>query len=111
MIENILGNQTLEKILLSIERYGNCYACDITRTFDLSLYAVQTQLKRMEISGVLVSKLYGKVRIYEFNPRYPLLKELKALLQKTLEILPKKEIEKYYMKRTRPRLQNKPSKK
>lgn len=108
MIENILGNKTLEKILLSIERYGNAYACDIAKTFDLSLYAVQSQLKKMEISGVLVSKLYGKVRIYEFNPRYPLLKELKALLQKSLEILPKKEIERYYMKRARPGLQNKP---
>jgi Mn-dependent DtxR family transcriptional regulator len=108
MIENILGNQTLEKILLSIERYGDCYASGIAKTFDLPLYAVQTQLKRMEMSGVLVSKLYGKVRLYEFNPRYPLLKELRALLQKTFEILPDKEIEKYYMKRTRPRLQNKP---
>lgn len=108
MIENLLGNQTLEKILLSIARYGNGYACDIAKTFDLSLYAVQTQLKRMEITGILVSKLYGKVRIYEFNPRYPLLNELKALLNKTFEYLPKSEIEKYYMKRTRPRLQNKP---
>lgn len=108
MIENLLGNQTLEKILLSVERYGNCYACNISKTFDLSLYAVQTQLKKMELTGVLVSKLYGKVRIYEFNPRYALLKELKALLSKTLEILPEKEIQKYYMNRTRPRLQNKP---
>lgn len=108
MIENLLGNQTLEKILLSVERYGNCYACNISKTFDLSLYAVQTQLKKMELTGVLVSKLYGKVRIYEFNPRYALLKELRALLSKTLEILPEKEIKKYYMNRTRPRLQNKP---
>ncbi|MBQ3834850.1 MAG: hypothetical protein II816_04980 [Elusimicrobia bacterium] len=108
MIENILGNQTLEKILLSIERYGNCYACDIDKTFDLSLYSVQAQLKKMEITSVLVSKLYGKVRLYEFNPRYPMLKELRALLRKTIEVLPKEEIERYYMKRTRPRLQNKP---
>ena len=108
MIENLLGNQTLEKILLSVERYGNCYACNISKTFDLSLYAVQTQLKKMELTGVLVSKLYGKVRIYEFNPRYALLKELRALLSKTLEILPEKEIKKYYMNITRPRLQNKP---
>jgi Mn-dependent DtxR family transcriptional regulator len=107
MIENIFGNKTLEKILLSVERYGLIYANDTAKTFGIPLYCVQTQLKKMEESGVFVSRFYGKVRLYEFNPRYPLLNELKKLLRKTFDFLPKKDIEKYYMKRRRPRLSGK----
>jgi len=104
MIENLLGNATLEKILLSAQRYGDIYANDIANTFDISLYCVQKQFQKMERSGVMVSRLYGKVRLYQFNPNYPLLNELRLLLNKTFDFLPKRDIEKYYMKRQRPRL-------
>ena len=107
MIENLLGNETLEKILLSVERYGQIYATDTSKTFDIPVYSVQKQLAKMEQSGVLVSRFYGKVRLYEFNPRYPLLNELKALLRKTFDFLPERDIDRYYMKRQRPRLKGK----
>jgi DNA-binding transcriptional ArsR family regulator len=64
---------------------------------------VQQQLRRLEEGGVVVSRLYGRVRLYEFNPRYPFLDELRALLAKAMEYLPQEEIDKYYMRRTRPR--------
>ena len=107
MIENLLGNETLDKVLLSVESYGQVYATDISKTFNIPVYSVQKQLAKMEQGGVLVSRFYGKVRLYEFNPRYPLLNELKALLRKTFDFLPKQNIDKYYMKRQRPRLQGK----
>jgi len=43
VIENILGNKTLEKILLSIEKEGDCYANGIAKKFKLPLFAVQNQ--------------------------------------------------------------------
>ena len=91
MIENILGNKTLEKILLSIEKEGDCYANGIAKKFKLPLFAVQNQLKKMEKTGVLKSRMYANVRIYEFNPKYQLLNELKALLQKANELIKKKK--------------------
>ena len=91
MIENILGNKTLEKILLTIEKDGDGYANGIAKKNKLPLFAVQNQLRKMEKTGVLKSRMYANVRIYEFNPNYPLLKELKALLQKANELLKKKK--------------------
>ncbi|MCL2389378.1 MAG: hypothetical protein FWC85_03235 [Elusimicrobia bacterium] len=108
MLENLLGNKTLEKILLSAERYGQVYATGLSKTFNIPVYSVQKQLAKMESSGVLVSRLFGKVRLYEFNPRYPLLNELKTLLRKTFDFLPEQDIKKHYMKRQRPRLAGKP---
>jgi hypothetical protein len=57
---------------------------------------------------VLASRLKGRTRLYVFNPRYPFLKELKALLEKALQFMPKAEKEKYYMPRLRPRRSGKP---
>jgi DNA-binding transcriptional ArsR family regulator len=68
----------------------------------------QQQLRRLEDAGIIVSRLIGRVRIYTFNPRYPFLKEIKALIAEALEFLPEKERDAYYKKRTRPRRTGKP---
>ena len=108
MLESIFGNKTTERILFFIERYGEGYPSGIAATFGMRVNAVQQQLKRLENGGVVSSRLMGKVRIYRFNPNYPFEKEVRAILSKAIDFLPKKEIEKYYMKRTRPRKQGKP---
>lgn len=108
MLEALFGNRTSEKILFYLERYGEGYANRIATTFAIPVNAVQQQLKRLEDGGVVVSRLMGKVRIYQFNPRYPFVNELKALLKKGMAFLPESDIEKYYMQRTRPRKAGKP---
>ncbi|MFH1369111.1 MAG: winged helix-turn-helix domain-containing protein [Elusimicrobiota bacterium] len=108
MLEFVFGNKTVEKILLYLERYGEGYPMKIAQDFNIRVNGVQQQLKRLETGGVVASRLYGNVRLYKFNPRYPLLNELRALLNKTFDFLPEKEIRQYYMQRTRPRRAGKP---
>jgi hypothetical protein len=108
MLESLFGNRTAEKVLLFIERYGHGYPSDIANTFDTRVHGIQRQLKRLENGGIISSRLYGKVRIYQYNPRYPFLKELRALLDKAIAFLPPEDIKKFYSKRTRPRKQGKP---
>ena len=108
MLEPILGNRTVEKILLYIERYGEGYPQRIARDFDIRVNGIQQQLRRLETGGVVSSKLYGRVRLYKFNPRYPFLKELKGLLIKAFDFMPEDEIRRFYTQRTRPRRAGKP---
>jgi DNA-binding transcriptional ArsR family regulator len=108
MLEAVFGNSTVEKILLSLFRYEKGYAQDLANTFGIALNGVQQQLRRLEEGGVVVSRRYGTVRLYEFNPRYPFLPELRALLDKAMKYLPPEEVDRYYMKRTRPRKPGKP---
>ncbi|MCK4533815.1 winged helix-turn-helix transcriptional regulator [bacterium] len=108
MLEPILGNSTVEKILLFLSVYGEGYGTKMSDTFKISLNGIQQQLKRLEDGGVLVSQLKGKTRIYKFNPRYFFLKELKSLLEKVLKVLSETELKKYYRQRTRPRRKGKP---
>jgi len=108
IVSGLFGNETAEKVLLYIENYGRGYARKIAVTFELSVSQVQRQLERLEREGVLVSRLAGKTREYQFNPRYLFKDELSALLQKALKNLPKKQTERFFTQRTRPRRKGKP---
>lgn len=103
MIEALLGNQTAEKVLFYIVNYGEGHTSGIAETFQLSKSQVQKQLLRLEDGGILVGRSVGNLRMFQLNPRYPLKKELEALLEKALSLLPESEVEKYFRQRRRPR--------
>jgi len=109
MLESIFGNNTVEKILYFISVYGEGYAKQMADTFLIPINGIQQQLKRLEDGGVFVSQLKGKTRIYQFNPRFVFKKELEQLLNKAISVLPEREIEKYFRKRSRPRRKGKPT--
>ncbi len=103
MIESLLGNQTIEKVLLYVLNYGEGHTSGIAETFQLPKSQVRKQIIRLENGGILVGRLIGNVKMFQINPRYPLKKELEQLLEKVLSLTPKSEIEKYYRQRRRPR--------
>jgi DNA-binding transcriptional ArsR family regulator len=109
MLEGLFGNATAEKVLFFLERYEEGYALGIARTFDdLPVSMVQRQLQRLEAAGVLASRLQGRTRVYEWNPRFAFREELRALLRKALQSLPASERERYFAARRRPRRAGKP---
>lgn len=103
MIETLFGNRTAERILLYIANYGEGYISGIAETFGIPKSQVRKQLIKLEQGGVLVARDKGNLRIFTFNPRSLYKKELEALLQKILSLLPEEEIQKYYRQRQRPR--------
>lgn len=108
MMEGLFGNATAEKILFTLFVYGDGYPLGIARTFGIAVNSVQQQLKRLEDAGIVSSRLIGRVRLYSFNPRYPFLAELRALLAKAYEFIPEKDKDAFYKRRTRPRRTGKP---
>lgn len=108
ILSGLFGNETAEKVLLFLENYGSGYPRQIALAFGLSVSQTQNQLERLERDGVIVSRLVGKTRVYEWNPRYLFLPELKAMLDKALKRLPESIQEKYFRARTRPRRKGKP---
>jgi len=107
MLEPVLINSTIEKILLALESYGQAYPSELSKIFDIPVNGIQQQMDRLENGGVIVSSMVGRTRLYKFNPRYPFLKELRALIQRAMEFLSEKEMQKYYRRRTRPRKKGK----
>ena len=110
MFEKLFQNKNIEKILFFLLMNDSCHATELKKRFETALSPIQKSLERLEQSGVLVSRLIGKTRLYEFNPRYPFLGELKQLFLKAYESIPEKFKEKYYEPkiRKRPRRKGKP---
>lgn len=110
MLEYLFGNPVIEKVLFYLYINQKCYPSQLKAIFEIPLYSFQRAFGRLEKGGVLVSRKEGKTLIYQFNPRYPFLNELKSFLEKAYEFFPHEVRLKYYepIERKRPRRQGKP---
>jgi len=108
MLEPILGSISKERVLMYLYAREKGYAREIARTFNTGLTPIQKQLESLEVANIVYCEPQGRTMVYAFNPRYPFLKELKALLEKTLGYYPPEEQEALLMVRRRPRRQGKP---
>lgn len=110
MLEYLFSNKNVEKILIYLSLHEKAHATELSRAFNSALDPVQKTLRKLEEGGLLVSFLVGKTRVFEWNPRYPFLQEIQALMEKAFSFLPQNIREKYYQqtKRKRPRKTGKP---
>jgi len=84
MLRSLLGSESRERILTFLVDNQEGYASEIAHTSGLDLFAVQKQLQQFEVERLLQSRPVGRMRVYSFNLKYPLLKELKSLVEKAL---------------------------
>ena len=108
MLQSVFGNDTLEKVLYFVRRNRDGYALGISKKLGLPVSQIQRQLERMEKGGVLASRLVGRTRVYEMDPRWPFKNELNALLDAALKTRPIEELAIQYSVRSRPRRKGKP---
>ena len=110
MLESLFGNPEIEKVLFYLLTNETCYPSQLRSAFQMPLYSFQRALSRLEKGGIVVSHREGKTLLYQFNPRYPFLNELRIFLQKAYTFFPPEIREKYYepVSRKRPRRQGKP---
>jgi len=110
MLEKLFGNPVIEKILFYLLLNEQGYGVQLSATLNVSLSSAQNALERLEAGGIVVSQMQGKTRVYQFNPRYPLLKELRTFLNKAYTFLPEKQKHQFYETpiRRRPRRKGKP---
>jgi predicted transcriptional regulator len=108
MLTPLFGTENSERVLIFLLARSEGYAREISQLFETNLYAIQRQLNKLEAGGILVSRLAGRTRLYQFNPRYPFLRELKQLLDKAFSFYPEDMRERLMMNRRRPRKRDKP---
>lgn len=110
MLEYLFTNKNVEKILMYLNLHGKANATELSRAFESALDPIQKTLKKLEEGGLLASFLEGKTRVFQWNPRYPFLKEIQNLAEKAYTFLPLNIQERYFQqkKRKRPRKSGKP---
>ena len=108
MLGELIGSANKERALIFLVARDRGYARQIARFFDAPLDPIQKALDGLERSGVLISRIVGRTREYEFNPRYPMRDELRALLEKALSLYPVDLRDELLVVRKRPRRKGKP---
>jgi hypothetical protein len=108
VLEALFGTVNRERVLLYLFARDEGYPREVAKFYDTDLRSIQNQFEKLEVGGVLYSRLIGNTRLYAFNPRYPFLEELKVLLEKALGFYPEDERERLVMGRRRPRRKGKP---
>ena len=108
MLEAIFSSKSKENVLRFLAARKEGYAYEISKYYKTSLSPIQNQLENLENGGVLISKPAGKTRMFSLNQRYPFIRELTALIEKTITFLPLKDREKLLIYRKRPRRKGKP---
>ena len=108
MLEALFGNQNIEKILFYLLNNGDAYPRALAASLGVSLSPIQKQLQRLETGGIVVSRLVGRTRVYQVNPRFAFKTELEALLKKAFKAVPDDQVRGIYSRRSRPRRAGKP---
>jgi len=103
VLKGILRAESQEKILIFLLLRGGGYGKSIAEFYGVPTNPVQKQLAKLETDGVIVSRLIGKVRSYELNPRYPFVEPLTLLLQAAVAAYPIEVSSQLMVQRTRPR--------
>lgn len=98
----LFGSESAYRVLMYLENYDKGYASQIAKTFGISLSQSQNQLKKLEESGLLISRNEGTTRMYYFK-QSPITDALRTFLRSMLEMLPRTTIETYFRQRSRPR--------
>lgn len=107
-LDAIFGNRTAAAVLLYLQNYDSGHASRIARDCGIRVSLVQDQLRRLEAAGLLVSRMVGRARVFEFNPRNPTATRLRDFLAAELKALPDSIVRKHFRERTRPRRTGKP---
>jgi hypothetical protein len=108
MLEPLLASTNCERVLIFLAARDEGYLREMADFFQTSTSPLLKQLEKLEAGGVLFSRLAGRTRLYGFNPRYPFLKELKAILDKALSFYPEDVRSALLASRRRPRRKGKP---
>lgn len=110
MLTSLFGNSVIEKVLFFLIKNDTAYPSQISRRFELPIYSFQKAFDRLEKGRIVVSQQVGRTRVYQFNPQFPMLHELRTFLVSAYEFLPEEAKLKHYeaLVRKRPRRRGKP---
>jgi hypothetical protein len=74
MLGKILSSDIAMKIMFHLYHCGEVYPSVVSNAHKISLSGVQRQFQRFEETGLLVSKLVDRKRVYIFNKKCPVTK-------------------------------------
>lgn len=104
--QKLFGSRRRSETLVLLALLGESHASELAALLGARLFAVQTILAALEREGIVASRLVGRTRRIELDPRYFAQRELKALLLQLAQAEPELQAA-AAARRSRPRRQGK----
>ena len=79
-VSSPFGSQTRTRLLLALELLGQSYPRELARLLGVSLSSVQKGLASLDRDALIASRLMGRTRVSQLNPRYFAEKQLRAFI-------------------------------
>jgi DNA-binding transcriptional ArsR family regulator len=80
-IEEVFSSKPRMKILRLLARLGTLNVSDIAKRIGLNYSATNEHLRLLEAEGVLVQRVYGRIRMYRFNDASAKAKAVQNLIE------------------------------
>jgi len=86
--QKLFGSRRRTETLILLALLGESHASELAALLGARLFAVQTILAALEKEGIVASRLVGRARRTELDPRHFAHRELKALLLRLAQAEP-----------------------
>lgn len=80
MLEEILGNESAQKVMYALYEYREIHASGIAGLYATALDPIKKQLEKFERAHILESRMIGRAKLYRFNQDHPLVPALVNLI-------------------------------
>ena len=80
-IEEVFSSKPRMKILKLLARLGTLNVSDIAKRIGLNYSATNEHLRLLEAEGILVQRVYGRIRMYRFNDASPKAEAVQSLIE------------------------------
>jgi predicted transcriptional regulator len=74
------GSWTRTRVLLALQLLEDSYPRQLARLLGLSISGVLKGIRSLELDGLIAGRTVGTTRIFQINPRYFAVSELRAYL-------------------------------
>mgnify|MGYP002400682798 CR=1 FL=1 len=79
-MDALFGSRVRTDVLIAVGRLGSAYVSELARLLDKRPIEVQRAVLSLERAGILETRVVGKVRMVELNPRFPEYQQLAEML-------------------------------
>lgn len=80
-VEDVFSSRLRMKILRILVQVGELNGSEIARRLNVNYVTTSKHLKALEDEGVLVHKVFGRIRLYRLNERSPKAKAVQTLIE------------------------------
>ena len=80
-VEDVLSSRLRMKILKILVQFGELNCSEIARRLGVNYVATIKHLRTLECEGILVHKVFGRIRMYKLDESSPKAKAVQMLIE------------------------------